>query len=274
MFLGSSTVMFKITHNPTVLCARPFIHYPIRFFPSMFATTASRSFASFLEPPSKKISLGSLADNKGATKKRTRLGRGPGSGKGKTAGRGHKGQNARSGNGKPTPVFEGGQMPLVKRLPKRGFHNLYVLFHGKSYQPLNLDRLQHWIDTGRIDPLQPITMKHLLDTRCVHKLEDGVKLLSDGGEYFKTRVNIVVSRASHKAIEDIEQAGGTIVCQYYHPLGLRALRFPEKFAKIPKTPLPSRPKEKEWYQDPQNRGYLASPDDIKMAREKVITNST
>jgi len=157
----------------------------------------------------------------------------------------------------------------VKRIPKRGFNN----FQRKNYQPLNLDRLQHWIDTGRIDPLQLITMKHLLDTRCVHKLEDGVKLLSDGAEYFKTPVNIEVSRASRKAIEALERAGGTIVCRYYHPLGLRALRYPEKFKKIPKTPLPSRKSEKEWYQDSQNRGYLASPDEIKMARQKVATDS-
>ncbi|RUS26582.1 hypothetical protein BC938DRAFT_470568 [Jimgerdemannia flammicorona] len=211
------------------------------------ASAATRSFVSFIEQPKKKIGLGTLADNEGATKERTRLGRGPGSGRGKTAGRGHKGQNARSGNGKPTPIFEGGQTPLVKRIPKRGFHNP----ERKEYQPLNLDRLQHWIDTRRIDASQPITMKHLLDTRCIHKLQDGVKLLADvgfrhfppGAEYFKTPVNIEVSRASRKAIETVEQAGGTIICQHYHSLGLRALRFPEKFNKLPKIPFPGR-KEK------------------------------
>ncbi|CAG8798296.1 20090_t:CDS:2, partial [Gigaspora rosea] len=119
--------------------------------------------------------LGNLSDNPGATKQRKRVGRGPASGHGKTCGRGQKGQKARGGNGKPRRGFEGGQTSISVAFPKRGFHNR----NEKTYAPLNLDRLQHWINTGRIDPSQTITMKHLLDTRCVHGVKDGVKLLAD-----------------------------------------------------------------------------------------------
>ncbi|OZJ05775.1 hypothetical protein BZG36_01307 [Bifiguratus adelaidae] len=215
-----------------------------------FARTLSTSRSALA---SGSIHLGNLADNEGAVTDRIRVGRGPGSGKGKTAGRGHKGQKARTGNGKPTPSFEGGQTPLVKRLPKRGFNNI----HGKDYQPLNLDRLQHWIETGRIDASKTVTMKDLVDSRCIHKIEDGVKLLADGNEYFKTPIKIEVSRASRKAIKAIEGAGGEIVCRYYNQLGLRALLHPEKFVQTPKFPEPARRKEKEWYMNPANRGYLA-----------------
>ncbi|KAI8072955.1 ribosomal protein L18e/L15P [Gongronella butleri] len=200
-----------------------------------------------------KIHLGSLADNAGAVSQRTRVGRGPGSGKGKTAGRGHKGQNARRGNGRPHPWFEGGQTPLVRRLPKRGFHNP----HGKEYQELNLDRLQHWIASGRIDASQTITMKDLLDSRCIHKIEDGVKLLSVGAATFKTPVKIEVSRASQKAIEAIEGAGGEITTRYYNALGLRSLIHPEKFTQLPKLAAPLRKEEIKYYSDIKNRGYLA-----------------
>ncbi|KAI8092667.1 ribosomal protein L18e/L15P [Halteromyces radiatus] len=213
-----------------------------------------RTFASHsIQAPKTKIGLGNLADNAGAVSERTRVGRGPGYGKGKTAGRGHKGQKARSGNGKPVPWFEGGQIPLVKRLPKRGFYNL----HGKEYQELNLDRLQHWINTGRIDATQPITMKHLLDSRCIHKIEDGVKILSVGAETFNIPITIEVSRASQKAIEAIEKAGGKITTRYYNALGLRAVVHPEKFSQIPKFAAPLRKEDIKYYSDIKNRGYLA-----------------
>ncbi|CAO3664474.1 unnamed protein product [Rhizopus stolonifer] len=180
-------------------------------------------------------------------------GRGPGYGKGKTAGRGHKGQKARAGNGRPVPWFEGGQTPLVRSLPKRGFNNI----HGKEYQEVNLDKLQHWIETGRINPSQPITMKELLDSRCIHKIEDGVKLLSVGAENFNLPIQIEVSRASQKAIEAVEKAGGKIVTRYYNALGLRSLIHPEKFAQLPKLAEPLRKEDIKYYNDPKNRGYLA-----------------
>ncbi|ORX49146.1 ribosomal protein L15 [Hesseltinella vesiculosa] len=210
-----------------------------------------RTFATQSAKP--KIHLGNLSDNPGAVSQRIRVGRGPGSGKGKTAGRGHKGQNARRGNGRPVPWFEGGQTPLVRSLPKRGFHNP----HGKEYQELNLDRLQHWINSGRLDASQPITMKHLLESRCIHKVEDGVKLLSVGANAFSTPIKIEVSRASQKAIEAVEKAGGEITTRYYNALGLRSLIHPEKFTQLPKLAAPLRKEEIKYYSDIKNRGYLA-----------------
>ncbi|CAO3619067.1 unnamed protein product [Cunninghamella blakesleeana] len=138
-------------------------------------------------------------------------------------------------------------------MPKRGFYNI----HGKEYQELNLDRLQHWIKTERIDASQPITMKHLLDSRCIHKIEDGVKLLSVGADTFTTPVTIEVSRASQKAIEAIEKAGGKITTRYYNKLGLRALVHPEKFIQLPKFAAPLRKEDIKYYTDIKNRGYLA-----------------
>ncbi|ORY97884.1 ribosomal protein L18e/L15P [Syncephalastrum racemosum] len=171
------------------------------------------------------IHLASLADNPGATSQRKRVGRGPGSGLGKTAGRGHKGQKARAGNGQPVPGFEGGQTPLIRRLPKRGFYNI----HGKSYQPLNLDRLQHWVSTGRLDGSRPITMKDLLESRCIHKLDDGVKLLGVGSTEFTLPLQLQVAKASATAIQAVEAAGGKVTLCDFNKVGLKAHVHPEKF---------------------------------------------
>ncbi|KAL1921228.1 mitochondrial 54S ribosomal protein uL15m [Calcarisporiella thermophila] len=229
--------------------------------------TPSRHLASLIQPPKTKISLASLADNPGAVSQRTRVGRGPGSGKGKTAGRGHKGQKARGGSWRPSQGFEGGQTPLTNRFPKRGFYNV----NHREYQPVNLDRIQHWIDTGRLDPTKPITMKDLLDNRCVHRVKDGIKLLADGAEHFHTPITIEVSRASQKAIEAVERAGGKITCRYYNALGMRVLLHPEKFVRLPKFANPVRKKDIEWYSDPQHRGYLADPAIIENLRVSATT---
>ncbi|KAL1930803.1 hypothetical protein VTP01DRAFT_10965 [Rhizomucor pusillus] len=190
--------------------------------------TTTRTFASkVVEAPSSRIHLASIADNPGAVTQRKRVGRGPGSGLGKTAGRGHKGQNSRSGNGKPKAGFEGGQTPLIRRLPKRGFTNI----HRKEYQELNLDRLEHWVRTGRLDASKPITMKDLLDTRCIHKIQDGVKLLGVGSDTFSLPLTVEVSKASQTAIEAIEKAGGKVTLKDYNALALRAHIHPEKFVQ-------------------------------------------
>ncbi|CDS04973.1 hypothetical protein LRAMOSA07503 [Lichtheimia ramosa] len=188
-------------------------------------TTTVRNYSTTVQAPKQPVHLGALADNVGAVSQRKRVGRGPGSGLGKTAGRGHKGQKARAGNGKPTPGFEGGQTPLFKRIPKRGFYNI----HGKEYQELNLDRLQHWIQSGRIDGSKTITMKDLLDSRCIHKIEDGVKLLGVGAESFSLPINIEVSKASKVAVAAIEKAGGKVTTCNYNALALRAHTHPEKY---------------------------------------------
>ena len=191
-----------------------------------------------------------------------RLGRGDGSGRGGTSTRGHKGQKARAGNGKPKPGFEGGQTPLTRLIPKRGFTNP----HKQHYAPLNVDRLQYWIDQGRLDPTQPITARELYARRCVHNVKDGIKLLGDGHAHLRTPVHLVVSRASRSAITAVEAAGGSIVCRYYNALSLRALVKPHKWlAKnepLPRFADPVSQKDLLWYSSPNHRGYLALRDRI------------
>ncbi|KAK0531189.1 YmL10 [Tilletia horrida] len=195
-------------------------------------------------------------------KTRRRLGRGPSSGRGGTSTRGHKGQKARAGNGKPTPGFAGGQTPLMRLFPKRGF----ISTHGREYIPVNLDRIQNWIDQGRLDPSQPITAYHLLHSRCVHKVRDGIKILGDGAHHLRTPINLIVSRASQKAIAAIEGTGGSVECRYYNASALRRLCYPHKFGSLnvagkgnaeAVSPDPISKKDILWYSSPRNRGYLA-----------------
>ena len=148
------------------------------------------------------MKLNELRDNSGARKAAMRVGRGIGSGKGKTAGSGHKGQKARSGvaiNG-----FEGGQMPLYQRLPKRGFNSR----NRKDYQLLNIGRLQKAIDAGKLDTKSPITVDALVEAGVVGKVVDGVRLLAKGE--LKAKVDITVTGASKGAVEAVEKAGGKV----------------------------------------------------------------
>ncbi|KAF8938842.1 YmL10 [Dissophora ornata] len=231
--------------------------YPART--TLSSTTASLTARYSTAAPASQVDLSNLNDNPGSKSQRIRVGRGQGSGKGHTAARGHKGQKARAGNGgQPKPGFEGGQTRLIDRLPKRGFKNS----EHKDFQPLNLDRLQFWIESGRIDATQPITMKHLLDSRCIHKIEDGVKLLGDGKADFKTPINIEVSRASKSAIKAIEACGGSLTSVYYNKLGLRALTKPQKFEVIPRFARPMKKKDIAFYSDEANRGYLAGKTEV------------
>jgi len=148
------------------------------------------------------MKLNELSDNAGARKSAMRVGRGIGSGKGKTAGSGHKGQKARSGvaiNG-----FEGGQMPLYQRLPKRGFNSR----NRKDFQVLNIGRLQSAIDAGKLDAKSPITVEALVEAGIVGKVVDGVRLLAKGE--LKAKVDITVTGASKGAVEAVEKAGGKV----------------------------------------------------------------
>ncbi len=147
--------------------------------------------------------LNELSDKPGATKARIRVGRGIGSGKGKTSGRGHKGQKSRSGVA--LKGFEGGQMPLYRRLPKRGFHNLFR----KIYTPVNVGRLQAAIDAGKLDSKSPITIATLLKAGIVRRPHDGVRLLAKGE--LKANLTIEVTGASKAAIEAVEKAGGKVI---------------------------------------------------------------
>lgn len=148
------------------------------------------------------MKLNQLSDNAGARKSAMRVGRGIGSGKGKTAGSGHKGQKARSGvaiNG-----FEGGQMPLYQRLPKRGFNSR----NKKDFQVLNIGRLQKAIDAGKLDVKSPITVDTLVEAGVVGTVVDGVRLLAKGE--LKAKVDITVTGASKSAVEAVEKAGGKV----------------------------------------------------------------
>ena len=148
------------------------------------------------------MKLTDLRDHTGARKTRRRIGRGIGSGKGKTGGRGGKGQTARSGvsiNG-----FEGGQMPLHRRLPKRGFRNLFR----KHFNEVSLGRLQQAIDAGKLDPQAPIDVGTLVSSGVVRRPRDGVRLL--GGGELKVKIAIAVAGASKAAVAAVEQVGGTV----------------------------------------------------------------
>jgi large subunit ribosomal protein L15 len=148
------------------------------------------------------MKLSDIADNAGSRKKRMRVGRGIGSGKGKTSGRGGKGQTARSGV--RIKGFEGGQMPLHRRLPKRGFNNIFRL----DFAEINLDRLQDAIESKVLDASAVINAESLVKARVLRRAKDGVRLLGRGE--IKVKLNIEVHGASKTAIAAIEKAGGTV----------------------------------------------------------------
>ena len=148
------------------------------------------------------MKLNQLSDNPGATKRRKRIGRGPGSGTGKMGGRGIKGQKSRSGvaiNG-----YEGGQMPLYMRLPKRGFNNI----NAKTYAVVNLGLIQKFIDAKKIDAKKPITEQSLVESGLVRRIKDGVRILAKGD--LTSKLDITVTGASASAIEAVAKAGGTL----------------------------------------------------------------
>ena len=143
-----------------------------------------------------------IADNAGSRKKRMRVGRGIGSGKGKQAGRGGKGQTARTGV--RIKGFEGGQMPLHRRLPKRGFNNVFRV----EYAEINLDRLQDAIDSKLIDVKDTVNAESLVKSGVVRRAKGGIRLLGRGE--IKAKINIEVHGASKSAVAAVEKAGGTV----------------------------------------------------------------
>jgi large subunit ribosomal protein L15 len=149
------------------------------------------------------MKLTEIADNPGSRKKRMRVGRGIGSGKGKQAGRGGKGQTARSGV--RIKGFEGGQMPLHRRLPKRGFRN--TPFQLKINE-INLGKVQAAIDAGLIDTGNPIDVDAMVKAGLMRRAKSGVKLLGHGE--FKAKASFSVYRASQSAIQAVEKAGGSV----------------------------------------------------------------
>lgn len=149
------------------------------------------------------MKLHELRDNDGASRKQKRVGRGPGSGKGKTGGRGIKGQKSRSGvalNG-----FEGGQMPLYRRLPKRGFNKP----NAKSFAVINLGQLQGFVDAGRLDVAAALDEDALVAAGVVRRKLDGVRLLAKGE--LTAALNLTLTGASAAAREAVTKAGGSLV---------------------------------------------------------------
>ncbi|KAI9507255.1 ribosomal protein L15 [Russula earlei] len=191
---------------------------------------------------STRVHLFNLHPSIGSRHTQKRLGRGRSSGLGKTSGRGHKGQKARSGNGKPKAGFEGGQTTISKLFPKKGFTNS---INGKTYAPVNLDRIAHWIEQGRLTSSseKPITARELL--------------LGDGAEHLKVPIHITPSRASKKL-------GGTVFCRYYNRLSLYDC---VKGRTDRVDAAPTRRQDIEWYTNWKKRGYLA-PESI--ARMPIV----
>ena len=146
--------------------------------------------------------LNEIRDRPGATSAKKRLGRGIGSGLGKTAGKGTKGQKARTGVA--IKGFEGGQMPLHRRLPKRGFNNIF----SKKYNELNLGKIQGAIDAGSLDGNKPITVEALQEAGLIRRAKDGVRLLGTGE--IKGKLAFEVTGASQSAVKAVEAKGGTV----------------------------------------------------------------
>ena len=149
------------------------------------------------------MKLNQIKDNAGSRRSSMRVGRGPGTGKGRTCGSGMKGQKARSGVA--LKGFEGGQMPLHRRLPKHGFTNIFA----KKYQEVTIARLQQAIDAGKIDPKKEITAEVFKTSGVVRRLRDGVRLL--GGGELKAKVTIHVDGATKGAVAAVKKAGGKVV---------------------------------------------------------------
>ncbi|MEK9684656.1 MAG: 50S ribosomal protein L15 [Rhodospirillaceae bacterium] len=149
------------------------------------------------------MKLNQISENKGSRKARKRVGRGPSSGLGKTAGKGQKGQKSRSGVA--LAGFEGGQMPLFRRLPKRGFTNIFR----RQYCEVNLGRLQTAIDLGKLDTSVPIDASAMQKAGLFKNSRDGIRLLAKGA--FKSKVSLVVTGASKSAVSIVEKSGGSVV---------------------------------------------------------------
>ena len=149
------------------------------------------------------MKLNELQDNPKAFKSRKRLGRGIGSGKGKRCGRGNKGQKSRSGVA--LKGFEGGQMPLHRRLPKRGFTNIF----SKDFNVVSLDRIQSAIDAGKLNVKESVTVDSLVSAGILRRKKDGVRLLGNGK--LNTAVNFDISGASKSALKAVEKVGGKVI---------------------------------------------------------------
>jgi len=163
------------------------------------------------------MKLNELADIEGALHARKRVGRGQGSGLGKTAGRGMKGQKSRSGVA--IKGFEGGQMPIHRRLPKRGFKNIFA----KDFNEVNLGRVQAAIDAKKLDGKKQVTVEALVEAGVLRRVLDGVRLLGNGE--IKAKVAFEVSGASKSAVAAVEKAGGSVnIIEFKQPSSKPAVK--------------------------------------------------
>lgn len=240
----SASIIRSSTHNKSVFGYPSIQFHPLQLPHSLnvFATfnpNARPDFQGFRAYSL--LALNDLRDNV-PRKQKTRKGRGIGSGKGKTAGRGHKGQRARKGS---KLGFEGGQTPLRRRMPKRGFKNPFSL----TFQPIGLGKIATFINAGKIDSSELITMKTLKDAGVLGKqIKDGVRLMGRGSEKIQWPIHLEVTRVTVRAKEAVEAAGGSVRKVYYNKLGFQALLKPEWFEKkgrlLPKAARPP-PKQKD-----------------------------
>ena len=193
--------------------------------------------------------LNQISDNEGARRPRKRLGRGIGSGLGKTAARGGKGQTARSGGAKAG--FEGGQMPIYRRLPKRGFNNPFPV----KYNEINLDRIQQAVDAKTLDAASPITLEALAKAGIVSKARAGLRLLGRGE--LKSKLAFEVHHASKGAIAAVEKAGGSV----------KVLKPAKPEAEHAKEAKPAKPDAKAPKQEAKAPKETKAPKEAKAAKQ-------
>jgi large subunit ribosomal protein L15 len=224
--LRCTSSFFKLTY---FRCTNPFFKF------NSFAFSDDISTKKLLY---EEISLNNIQDNCGARIVKTRVGRGPGSSKGKTSGRGHKGYKARTGN--PHRHFEGGQTPLDRRLPKHGFRRRLIK---ENYAYINLEKLIYLIAKKRLNPEKPITIKDIFLAGGISKLRDGIKVLSRGHTKLSQipPLHLEVSSASKNCIDEVKKAGGSITCIYRTPIGVERHA---KFYKFRREYLEAVPKYK------------------------------
>jgi large subunit ribosomal protein L15 len=219
-----------------------------------------------------------LWDIEGARRKRLIVGRGPASNSGKTCGRGHNGQKSRNGTGKIKPSFVGGQNPLNKRLPKKGFNNSTK----KPLEVINIRNLVYFIKKNRLDATKIITMKDLLYSRALSNIDHGVKLLAKGAEELEglgVSIHLEVTDASSTAVEAITKAGGSVTAVYHTSTTLRRFLHPEQF-KIPEAKIPMpHPKKVMKLEKLREKGlelkYPKAPwyEDYKVEKEQELKDA-
>lgn len=259
---------------------------PLRLLASSFApptSSVSTFLVPFLSQTRSASILSDLRDIPSSYNKKIRRGRGPSSGKGQKSGRGHKGQKQK---GKAPADFEGGQTPDHIVHGHFGFKNTV---HGIEMSEINLDTIQEWINQGRLNPNEPITLRELCSSKAVGGIKDGVKLLGRGRDSLSTPIHLVVSRASQSAIAAVEALGGSVTTRFYTPLAISRIkqRLMHPYVSLRwdqealgnaalmvegastqdgrvrslgyeyRLPDPTGRKDLEYYRDKVNRGYLA-----------------